>query len=239
MPSTTAPNLPEPFEEHAGEIRKLSTLLEASQALSTTLDLRTGLDLVLAILSRHHGAVRSTVVLRNERSGDVEVEASVPPIQTSRRIRYSVGEGITRKVLQTGKPVVVPRVSEEPTFLNRAAARPELPEQELTYISAPIDLEGRTIGAIGVDLRFKPDRDYHRTVKFLGVVGSMIAQAVKLYGLLQAERPAAAGREHAPAARADRALPVLESHRDQRADARRLPADIAGGADHDHGAAAW
>jgi len=180
--------MPGNFEEHAGEIRKLSTLLEASQALSTSLDLKTSLDRVLAILSRHHGAVRSTVVLRNEQTGDVEVEASVPPIRTGRRVRYGVGEGVTGQVIQSGKPIVVPRVSEEPTFLSRAAARPELPDQELTYISAPITLEGRTIGAIGIDLRFKADRDYQRTVKFLGVVGSMIAQAVKVHGLMQAER---------------------------------------------------
>ena len=34
MASITAVTLHEPFEEHAGEIRKLSTLLEASQALA-------------------------------------------------------------------------------------------------------------------------------------------------------------------------------------------------------------
>jgi Nif-specific regulatory protein len=186
--SSTVANVPEPFEEHAGEIRKLSTLLEASQAMSATLDLKTALDCVLEILSRHHGAVRSTVVLCNEQTGDVEVEASVPPVRTGRRVRYRVGEGITGHVIQTGKPMVVPRVSQEPLFLNRAAARPELPHQELSYISTPIILEGRTIGAIGIGLRFKPDRDYHRTVKFLGVVGSMIAQAVRVHRLQQAER---------------------------------------------------
>ena len=103
-------------------------------------------------------------------------------------MRYRVGEGITGKVVQTGKPMVVPRVSREPMFLNRAADRPELPAQELTYISAPIALDGKTVGAIGIDLHFKADRDYNRTVKFLGVVGSMIAQAVKVHRLIQADK---------------------------------------------------
>ena len=53
----------EPEQAHAGEVRKLSTLLEASQALSSTLDLKQGLHRVLEILGRHHGALRSTVVL--------------------------------------------------------------------------------------------------------------------------------------------------------------------------------
>jgi Nif-specific regulatory protein len=117
----------------------------------------------------------------------VELEAASGAI-TAKRVRYRVGEGITGTVVQTGKPMVVPRVSREPMFLSRAADRPELPAQELSYISAPIALEGKTVGAIGIDLHFKAERDYNRTVKFLGVVGSMIAQAVKVHRLIQADK---------------------------------------------------
>ncbi len=116
----------EPGEAHAGEVRKLSTLLEASQALSATLDLKEALQRVLEILGRHHGAIRSTVVLLNEHTGEVELEASAGAIAPGKRVRYRVGEGITGQVVQTGKPMVVPRVSREPMFLNRAAERPEL-----------------------------------------------------------------------------------------------------------------
>ena len=178
----------EPAAAHAGEVRKLSTLLETSQALSSTLDLKEGLQRVLEILGRHHGAIRSTVVLLNEETGEVEVEASAGRVTAGKRARYRVGEGITGQVVQTGKPIVVPRVSREPTFLNRAADRPELAEQELSYVSAPVSLEGRTVGALGIDLNFRADRDYNRTVKFLGVVASMIAQAVRVHRLIQAER---------------------------------------------------
>jgi Nif-specific regulatory protein len=178
----------EPAEAHVGEVRKLSTLLEASQALSATLDLKHGLQRVLEILGRHHGAVRSTVVLLDEHTGEVAVEAAAGAVAPGRRARYRLGEGITGQVVASGKPIVVPRVSREPTFLNRAADRPELAQQELTYISAPVTLEGRTVGAVGIDLRYKADRDYHRTAKFVGVVGSMIAQAVRVHRLIQADR---------------------------------------------------
>jgi len=178
----------EPAEAHAGEVRKLSTLLEASQALSATLDLNEALQRVLEILGRHHGAVRSTVVLLNEETGEVELEASAGAEPRGRRVRYRVGEGVVGKVVESGKPIVVPRVSREPGFLHRAAERPELGEQELTFISAPITLEAKTVGAVSIDLRFKTDRDYNRTAKFLGVVGSMIAQAVRVHRLIRADR---------------------------------------------------
>jgi Nif-specific regulatory protein len=188
MSSSPVPKWTEPAEAHAGEVRKLSTLLEASQALSATLDLKDALRRVLEILGRHHGAIRSTVTLLNEETGDVEVEASGGAVAQGKRVRYRIGEGITGQVVETGKPIVVPRVSREPMFLHRAADRPELADQELTYISAPITLEGKTIGAIGIDLHFKPDRDYNRTAKFLGVVASMIAQAVRVHRLIESDR---------------------------------------------------
>ncbi|MGE0704558.1 MAG: sigma-54 interaction domain-containing protein [Vicinamibacterales bacterium] len=178
----------EPAEAHAGEVRKLSTLLETSEALSATLDLQQALQRVLGILGRHHGALRSTVVLLNEETGDVEVEAAAGAITPGRKVRYQLGEGVTGKVVQSGKPIVVPRVSREPGFLHRVSERPELKEQELTYISVPITLDEKTIGALGIDLRFKADRDYNRTVKFVGVMASMIAQAVKMHRLIRADR---------------------------------------------------
>ena len=188
MSPSPAPNWTEPTEAHAGEVRKLSTLLEVSQAFSATLNLREGLRNVLEILGRHHGAIRSTVVLLNEATGDVELEAAAGAVAAGKRVRYRVGEGVTGKVVASGKPIVVPRVSREPGFLNRAAQRPELPDQELSYISTPIGLDSRTIGALGIDLHFKANRDYNRTVKFLGVVSSMIAQAVKVHRLIESDR---------------------------------------------------
>ena len=118
-------NWMEPAAAHAGEVRKLSTLLETSQALSSTLDLKEGLQRVLEILGRHHGAIRSTVVLLNEETGEVEVEASAGRVTAGKRARYRVGEGITGQVVQTGKPIVVPRVSRADVPQSRRD-RPEL-----------------------------------------------------------------------------------------------------------------
>jgi Nif-specific regulatory protein len=177
-----------PADATASEIRKLSTLLEASQALSGTLDLKAGLHRVLEILGRHHGAVRSTVVLLHEDTRALQVEASDGLIKQGAKARYEIGEGITGRVVQSGRPVVVPRVSREPMFLNRAAERPELSQQELSYLCVPIILNRKAVGAMGVDLKFKPDRDYDRYIKFLGVVASMISQALKVQRLVESER---------------------------------------------------
>ncbi|HVB37337.1 MAG TPA: sigma 54-interacting transcriptional regulator, partial [Vicinamibacterales bacterium] len=189
MATATAPAAKQAHSHsNTGEIRKLTTLLETSQALSGTLDLRAGLHRVLEILARHHGAVRSMVTLLSEDDGSLYVAAADGLDEPGHRVQYEVGEGITGKVVQSGRPVVVPRVSREPQFLRRAAERPELSRQELTFICVPIVLNRRPVGALGVDLQFKSDRDYDRFAKFLGVVASMIAQAVKVQRLVESER---------------------------------------------------
>src|SRR3954452_16516554 len=177
----------DPAAVHARESRRLSTLLEVSQALSGTLNLRSALHRVLEVLAKHHGIVRSLVVLQHE-NNELHVEASDGLDAPSHAVRYRVGEGIVGKVVESSRPIVIPRVSKEPSFLNRAAKRPEQTRDELSFICVPILLNRRAVGAIGVDLRFNPDRDYDRYVKFLGIVASSIAAAVKIQRLVEEDK---------------------------------------------------
>jgi Nif-specific regulatory protein len=146
-------------DSHAREVRRLASLLDTSQALTGTIDLKSALHRVLEILGRHHGAVRSTVVMLDDDTGQLQVEASDGLDRPGYRVSYQLGEGITGRVVESGKPICVP------VMLNRKA-----------------------VGALGVDLKFKADRDFDRTQKFLGVVASMISQAVKVQRLIDGER---------------------------------------------------
>jgi Nif-specific regulatory protein len=169
----------------ARDARRLSTLLEVSQALSGSLNLKASMQRVLGILVRHHGVVRGMVTLL--RDGELHAEAIEGFEDRARSVRYRLGEGITGQVVQSGKPIVVPRVSREPTLLNRAARR-EGSRQELSFICVPVVLQRSPVGALAVDLRFKPDRDFDSSVKFLRIVSSMIAQALNVQRLIEEER---------------------------------------------------
>jgi Nif-specific regulatory protein len=166
--------------------RRLSTLLEVSQALSGTLNLKASLQRVLGILARHHGAIRGMVTVL--RDSELQVEAADGYEDRARSLRYRVGEGITGKVVESGKPIVVPRVSREPALLNRAAKRGDTSRQELSFICVPIMLNRQAVGALAVDLRFKPERDFDSSVKFFGIVSSMIAQALAVQRQVEDER---------------------------------------------------
>src|SRR5262245_25528806 len=174
-------------DNQAPEIRRLSSLLEVSQALSSTLNLKSGLHRTLEILARHHGVIRGIVTLLQD-GGELRVEASDGLEKPGAPVQYRLGEGITGRVVETGRPVVVPRASSEPMLLHRASKRPELPEQELSFICVPIIINRKAVGALAVDLKFKPDREYDRTVKFFGIAASMMAQAIKIQRLIEEDR---------------------------------------------------
>jgi Nif-specific regulatory protein len=175
-----------PSDARQREAQRLSTLLDVSQALAG-LDLKASLHRVVEILAAQYGAVRGLVSLVDA-GGDLGVVAADGAGDSPRAVRYRMGEGITGRVVQSGKPIVVPRVSREPSFLHRAARRPELARQELSFICVPILLNRRAVGALAIDVTFDPNRTFNRTVKFLGVVASMIAQALKIHRLIEEDR---------------------------------------------------
>jgi Nif-specific regulatory protein len=170
----------------ARDARRLSTLLEVSQALSGTLNLKSSMQRVLQILIRHHGVVRGMVTLLRE--GELQVEAIEGFDDRARNVSFKVGEGITGQVVQSGKPIVVPRISKEPEFLNRMPRRADIPRHELSFICVPIIVQRQTAGTLAIDLKFKAERDFESSVKFFGIVSSMIAQALNVQRLVEEER---------------------------------------------------
>lgn len=171
------------------EARKLVTFLETGELLAGTLQLREAMSRILAILGRHHGMMRSSVMLLDQDTNELRIVASHGLDETeARRVRYQVGEGVSGRVAQTGKPVVVPQISREPMFLDRLGARKKPLRKELTFICVPILVNRKPVGVLGVDLDYKADRDYERATKFLSIIATMIAQAIKVDHLIESDK---------------------------------------------------
>jgi len=174
----------------AAEAQRLGDLLEISQALGGGASLRASLPRVLEILQENHGALSASVVLREEKSGQLAVVASLGLRgRAAQRARYRPGEGITGRVVQSGRPIVVPQVSREPLFLNRTGVFGGGVRGELSFVCVPITVEAQTAGALSVALRYHRERRYELEAQFLGVVASLVGQALK------AQRLAEQGRE--------------------------------------------
>jgi Nif-specific regulatory protein len=171
------------------EPKVLADLLEISQTLASALDIRSALGRVLEHIEQGLGAVSATVTLREGDADELTVEAAVGAgWQKARRARYKPGEGITGRVVESGRPIVVPEVSREPLFLNRTGVLGAHGKGELTYVCVPVTVSGRTVGTLGVALPHRKDRRYDQETARLSIVGAMLGQAVRVHRLVEAER---------------------------------------------------
>ena len=93
------------------DLRRLTTLQEISQVLSSAAELRHALERVLEKLERDHEAVRSAVMALGDDGHEINIEASVGISAEGRLARYRVGEGIIGRVVQSGRPIVVPAMT--------------------------------------------------------------------------------------------------------------------------------
>ena len=174
--------------QRVSELRRCDTLLDVSQVYAASDELSKALFRVLEMLERQHDVVKATFVFRDATTEELYIEAGIGITAEGMRSRYKIGEGIVGRVVQSAKPIVVPDVSREPLFLNRAARRRSLLGKALSFVCVPI-IYGRTaIGALGVELELQTDREYDELVRFLEIVASMTAQAVKADRFAEAER---------------------------------------------------
>jgi Nif-specific regulatory protein len=171
------------------EVEELSLLFDISQTLDRSMDLRDVVGPVLKAMAGRMGMLRGTLTLLNQGTGEIFIEAAYGlSASQQERGRYKPGEGVTGKVVQTGQPAVVPRISEEPLFLNRTGARKRLRKKDISFICVPIKLGNQVIGALSADRLFTENVSFQEDVRLLAIIASMIAQAIRLRQAAAQER---------------------------------------------------
>jgi Nif-specific regulatory protein len=157
---------------------ELRLLFEVSQALNgAATELADHLDQSLALMAKHTGMMRGAFYMIAP-NGDIVMEAAYGlNVAERKRARYKPGEGVIGRVAATGRPMVVPNVSQEPLFLNRTKAR-DLKREDVSFICVPIILDGGTVGAISADRLFADEVRMEEDMRLLTVLATLIARAV-------------------------------------------------------------
>ena len=175
----------------SSEARELAALLELSKLLGSARSIRAGLDGAIAILHETYGAAGAAAMLADEGTGELRLAAAAG-ITASRHAsaRLRPGEGITGRVVASGRPVVVPQVSREPLLrtTHEILAAADAAKVELSLVSVPLVVDAKTVGALGLVLPYDPARDFGRKTSFLKVVASLLGQAMHVDRLIEAER---------------------------------------------------
>ena len=160
-------------------VKRLETLYRISQVLIEEQKQKQALAEVLNILDSGLGLQRGTITILTPAGDEVMIEVMHNLSEEyGRKIRYRIGEGVIGRVMETGKAMMVPRVSQEPLFLNRFE-RLDVTKEELSFICVPILIGEEVIGTISVDRPYVEKAPLEEEMRILSIVASMIANNMR------------------------------------------------------------
>jgi len=174
----------------AGEcrIQAWPSLHEMSQVIAESADLEHTVQILLRIMEQYMSVVRGTVSLCDRQAGTIYIHQSfgLSEEEEARGI-YRFGEGITGKVVESGKAMIVPRIGDDKDFLNMTRTRTE-EDNDLSFLCVPIKRGNKVLGTISAERVYDNDILLKLDAELLGIVASMMAQAVELYLIENVEK---------------------------------------------------
>ena len=167
------------------KVKELELLYQISRILDENLEMRNVLHPVMDALGAYLGIRYAAVSLYNRQTGEIEIDvAQGLSAQQAKKGRYKLGEGITGKVVETGKPLVIPDVSKEPNYLNRTG-RGKDPNK--AFICVPILIERDVVGTLSADELDPSEDNLKQDLRLLEIIAMMIASSVRLRRQAQEE----------------------------------------------------
>ena len=164
------------------KLHDLTCLYEITKQLASSFNLRECLESSMKILSQMKKMENGTVTIVNPTTGNLEIEVAYGlSAEGKKKGKYQIGEGITGRVVATGKPIIVPHIANEPLFLNRTESRGDISEQKRSFLCVPIQDNSRMIGALSVDRLYEEGltEEANTDLQFLTILSGLIAQTTK------------------------------------------------------------
>ncbi len=168
---------------------EITCLYEITKAIHGTMDLRKALYNVLDILAEYLGMDRGSITLLNPDTSEIHIEVGHGISTTARtKGRYKLGEGVTGRVIESGRPMAVPHIDEEPLFLDRTGVRSRMDKSKISFICVPIKEGTRVIGALSADRVFEKSSPLEEDVRLLTIISGLIAQKAALLERINREK---------------------------------------------------
>lgn len=153
----------------------------AENSQHTQIGVQRALERIEQILSWR----RCTVLLLGDDGQELYVDSgSNLPHRPS--IRYRRGQGINGRVLASGRPIIIPRICDEPSFLNMIHHREDQDGKNFGFICVPISLEQHVVGTLSADIPLSQN-DFNEQADLLGIISTMIAHDAQLRREAQTE----------------------------------------------------
>jgi len=168
--------------------QELSVLHKIASKTVSSHDFGVVLKEVLEVLASDMGMNRGMISIYRRDLNEIVVDVTHGFEAGDIDISYRLGEGITGKVIETGRPVAIPNLEKEPLFLDRSKSRKKLNRSELAFICVPIIFDKEVIGALSVDRIFVSTDALANEVLFLEEVCRFLSHRVRTRRLLDENR---------------------------------------------------
>ncbi len=163
----------------------LKTIKMLSAYLGPRRSLERNLDVFLQNLAQKHGFLRAHLILFEPETGLLCLR-SADSFQDANKATYSPGVGVTGQVFTTGKPFIIPKISEDLHFKNLLFSRTKEEMENLAFISVPVlapigynTMNARdVIGTLNVDSTAKNMQELEEQCLLLEIISSFIASSV-------------------------------------------------------------
>jgi Nif-specific regulatory protein len=162
------------------ELKELTLLFDISICLNKSKNIKDVLYQILEMMAKYIGMERGTITLLNKGSSEINIEEAYGlSTEEKARGKYKVGEGIIGKVVESGMSVYIPRISDEPQFLDKTKARDKINLSDVSFLCVPIKHDKEVIGTLSVDRVFNNNFTFEEDIRLISIIGSMIAQALR------------------------------------------------------------
>ena len=210
-------------------VNVLPILFQISEIITESEDLQTMLAIILKVMQERLKIARGMVTLYDREAERIFIHESfgLTDEQKARGI-YSPGEGITGKVVEAGKPIIVPRLRDNPSSLPHTISGKGA-NKNASFFCVPILHAKKVLGTISAERVYHNRRLLKQDVELLSTIASMIAPAVELYLMENIDKVRLENENRRLTECAETALQALQHHRQLQADAGCLRTHSQGG----------
>jgi len=163
----------------------LAVIHEAAKLIGSAESPKVAITSILRLISQMLGLNRGRVLLPSVTNDKLTIRYSYGLLDEEQlRGVYSLNDGITGKVMQSGRQAVIQNIDDEPDFLYRAVSRSTLPKDVVSFLAVPI-FDGKiAIGVLGVHRLRKRRRSFNADLIVLKIISTFIAQIIKVSNLI-------------------------------------------------------
>ncbi len=157
----------------------LSMLFQVSEVVAKSTDLEECILEVMEEMANKFGILQAILTVLNRNSSKIYIEVAYGLTQEEKeRGEYRIGEGIIGEVVRTGKPYIIPNISDEPRYLNKTESTFKR-DDDGSFICVPVKAKNQIIGTLSVKLKNYSANPFQNELQLLTIMASMFASLVR------------------------------------------------------------